>query len=231
MHCSNLLINNRKLITIPISSKVKGNDMFEYKHSLRLISSFIGLIFIATGIYIVIDGLSDNIHRGDVAVVLGSKVNSDGLPSPRLMARLNKSIQLYKDKMTRHIIVSGGTGKEGFDESEVMKEYLITHGIPKSAIITDSQGANTQSTAQQSALLMKKYGFKSALIVSQYFHLSRTRMAFKQCGISQVYTAHAPYFEWRDVYSTAREVVGFYYYLLSNSKCSASNTNQIALVD
>lgn len=176
-------------------------------------------IFIGTTLYIVIDGLRDDVKPSDVAIVLGSKVNLDGTPSPRLQARLNKAIDLYQQHMTTHILVSGGTGKEGYSEADVMKSYLISHDIPSSSILVDEQGINTQATARQSALLMREHDLKSAIVVSQFFHISRSRLALKRCVISPVYNVHAQYFELRDLYSTVREALGVYYYLLRNTQC------------
>jgi vancomycin permeability regulator SanA len=63
---------------------------------------------------------------------------------------------------------------------------------------------------------MQERNMQSALIISQYFHISRTRLALKNQGISQIYSAHAHFFEARDVYSITREVFGFSAYVLHN---------------
>ena len=178
-------------------------------------------IFLSSALAITIDGFRDRISESDVAIVFGSKVNPDGTLSTRLAARLNKSIELYRQNMFSHIIVSGGTGKEGVDEAVAMKTYLLAHQIPAAAIFTDNHGNNTEATAKNSLSLMRAHGFKSALIISQYFHISRAHLALKQCGISPLYTAHANYFEWRDMYSLAREVIGYYDYLLTYPTCAS----------
>jgi len=50
-------------------------------------------------------------------------------------------------------------------------------------------------------------------VVSQYFHLPRARLALRRFGIETVYSAHAFFFEARDVYSSVREVFGYGEYL------------------
>jgi vancomycin permeability regulator SanA len=176
----------------------------------------IGLLIICAG-SIAIAGLNDNIdspqerlrQRADVAVVLGNTVNPNGQPSPRLQARLDKTIQLYRQGIFKQIIVSGGVGKEGFDEAVVMKQYLIANALPSEQIYVDSQGNNTYLTAQHTAQLMTKYRWQSAIAISQYFHLPRTKLALHRFGIKTVYTAHADFFELRDIYSTIREVFSY----------------------
>jgi vancomycin permeability regulator SanA len=168
----------------------------------------IGLLIICAG-SIAIAGLNDNIGQADVAVVLGNTVNPNGQPSPRLQARLDKTIQLYRQGIFKQIIVSGGVGKEGFDEAVVMKQYLIANALPSEQIYIDSQGNNTYLTAQHTAQLMTKYRWQSAIAISQYFHLPRTKLALHRFGIKTVYTAHPDFFELRDIYSTIREVFSY----------------------
>jgi vancomycin permeability regulator SanA len=168
----------------------------------------IGILIIFAG-SIAIAGLNDNIEQADVAVVLGNTVNPNGQPSPRLQARLDKTIQLYRQGIFKQIIVSGGIGKEGFDEAVVMKQYLITNALPPEQIYIDSQGNNTYLTAQHTAQLMTQYRWQSAIAISQYFHLPRTKLALHRFGIETVYTAHADFFELRDIYSTIREVFSY----------------------
>lgn len=173
---------------------------------LKKLGLIVFLLFAVTASCIVIAGLSDDIQISDVAVILGSKVESNGQPSMRLAARLDRVQALYKSQIVKMLIVSGGIGKEGFDEAEVMRDYLIRNGIPATAIILDDKGANTQDTARNCSRLMRIHGFKSVIIVTQYFHIPRTRLALHAYGINQVHSAHAQYFELRDIYSTVREV-------------------------
>jgi vancomycin permeability regulator SanA len=172
------------------------------------------LWFLAHTIYIVADGLTDEIATADAAVVLGNTVEADGKPSPRLKARLEKSVELYEKNLVGKIIVSGGFGVEGFEEADAMRDYLVTRNIPESAVILDRAGYNTYQTAVDAKQIMQENNLKSVIIVSQYFHITRTRLAFRKAGIEQIYAAHAEYFELRDVYSILREFTGFYTYLL-----------------
>lgn len=174
----------------------------------------LALIFGGTATAIVWDGFHDELATADVAVVLGSQVRADGAPAPRLKARLDKTIALYQQGLFPAIIVSGGIGAAGYDEAAVMKEYLVAQGIPAGQIITDNAGSNTALTAQNAARLMGERGMQSALLISQYFHISRSRLALSRCGIHPIYAAHAPYIGLRDLYSIPREVVGLYVYWL-----------------
>ncbi|MBD5804412.1 vancomycin high temperature exclusion protein [Azoarcus sp. Aa7] len=166
---------------------------------------------------LVLDGLRDDIQGSDAGVVLGSKVMPDGTPSDRLRARLDKAAELYRQGMFKYVIVSGGTGVEGFSEAKVMADYLAgQRAVPRAAILLDEHGNNTEATARNSAAIMKAHGLKSALVVTQYFHITRSRYALHRAGIETVRTAHPHYFEARDLYSTARELVALPAYWLSD---------------
>ncbi len=160
--------------------------------------------------YTVIDGISDTGETADAAVVLGSKVNPDGTLSARLAQRLNCSLQLYHSRRVPKIIVSGGLGREGYFEGDKMKEYLVQHGVSNSAIITDNHGDNTLATVQNVLRMQDRLKFKKLIIVSQYFHLTRTKKLFRRNHFSAVSSASPRYFELRDIYALPREFIAYY---------------------
>ena len=184
------------------------------KRVLLLTALPIVLAFTLAATLIVADGLTDDIHAADVAIVPGNTVEKDGRPSARLRARLDQAAALYRQGLFTDVIVSGAVGSEGFDEAEVMKRYLVENGVPEAHIHVDSGGATSYLTARNAARMMRENGWQSAIVVSQYFHVPRMRLALKRSGVTPVFSAHAQYFELRDVYSTAREVVGYGAYLL-----------------
>jgi vancomycin permeability regulator SanA len=187
----------------------------------RLIAIIAVLAMMGT-IAIAADGLRDDIQVSDAGVVLGSKVMPDGAPSDRLRARLDKAAELYRQGLFKHIIVSGGTGVEGFSEGRVMAAYLVARqSIPAPAILVDEYGDTTEATARNSAAILKAHGFTSALVVTQFFHITRSRYALQRAGIDTVYSAHASYFEARDVYSLAREVIALPVYWIATARQSA----------
>jgi uncharacterized SAM-binding protein YcdF (DUF218 family) len=183
------------------------------KKALLIPAVMLSASFLVAAALLVADGLRDEIHPADVAIVPGNTVESDGQPSARLRARLDKTLELYRGGLFAHVIVSGGVGAEGFDEAEVMKRYLVSRGVPEDRVIADGGGATTYLTARNAAEVMRRNGWGSALIVSQYFHIARTRLAVEGFGVRPVYSAHAEYFELRDLYSVTREVIGYGAYL------------------
>jgi vancomycin permeability regulator SanA len=166
--------------------------------------------FIIHSLVVMVVGLQNKPCVQDVAVVLGNKVNADGSLSPRLKARLDKSLALYQQQKVQFIITSGGIGKEGQPEGTVMKKYLILQGVPASKIIVDDYGNDTEASAVNSKRLCDSLGLHNITIVSQYFHLLRSNMLFKKQGFSNCCIASPSFFEWRDPYSLLREFAGYY---------------------
>ncbi|MEL6589520.1 MAG: YdcF family protein [Bacteroidota bacterium] len=172
------------------------------------------LLFVFHLTVITIGGLTFEAKQADAILVLGNQVMPDGTPSKRLRYRLEKGYSLYTEKLAPQIIVSGGIGIEGHDEAKVMAEYLIARGVPESAIIRDNQGNNTYLSAQNCLKILKQEDKKSVILVSQYFHLMRARLAFAKMEVPEISAEAADWFwEWRDLYSLTREVLGLYYYL------------------
>lgn len=183
----------------------------------KLIFYLLGILIIWFAVHILIitiDGLRDELEVSDVAVVLGNKVELNGKPSKRLQGRLDKAVELYQNNYFEYVIVSGGVGKEGFNEAVVMKDYLIDNGIPDDNILIDSNGYNSFMTAKNTKEIMDNMDFDSATIITQFYHISRTKLAFNKVGIENIYSAHADYIELRDVYSIVREFFGYYKYLV-----------------
>ncbi|MFC0426525.1 YdcF family protein [Chryseobacterium scophthalmum] len=188
---------------------------------LKFIVVLIFSWFVIHTVYIVTDGLSDNGKKADIAIILGNKVNEDGTLSTRLEKRLETGIELYKNHRVKKILVSGGLGKEGFYEGDKMKEFLISNAIPDSVIFVDNYGNNTRLTVENSLKFQQKYKFKSIIVVSQYFHVTRTKKLFNDQGFENVSSVSPRYFEWRDLYSILREFPAYYTQLDSGENSSS----------
>jgi len=167
-----------------------------------ILSGLFILLAAVSALYL--DSNEPAIPTADYAIVYGNKVEITGIPSNRLAARLNAATQLYHEKKIEHIIVSGGTGKEGFDEAKVMLEYLVSQNIPESIIITDADGYTSHKTSVNAAHLI---GTDSSVIaVSQRYHVSRTKLSLRNAGFHNVQGFYPDHYEFRDIYATFREL-------------------------
>ncbi len=94
-----------------------------------------------------------------------------------------------------------------------MRDYLVGHGIPSERVIVDSSGTTTFMSAKNTAEIVRRRKLSSVFVISQYFHIPRSRLALQRFGISTVYSAHADFFEARDIYSAPREMFGYLSYI------------------
>lgn len=166
-------------------------------------------------LWIVSSGFRDQPGPAAAALVLGNKVEESGVPSDRLMRRLLAAHALYRTGNVKQFVVSGGLGQEGHDEAVVMRHALVALGVPAAAVIIDSAGVDTMATARNYALLSKIHGLGSPVIVSDYFHIERVRLALAKCGIRTEFQQHALFdFHIKEIWYVPREVIGYYGYLI-----------------
>jgi vancomycin permeability regulator SanA len=161
------------------------------------------------------DGLTDEVRSADVAVVLGNKVRRDGAPSQHLRQRLERGLALYRDGVVPFLLVSGGLGREGHQEARVMADWLTARGVPPARVVVDPDGLTTHATARNTVRLMRARGWRSALVVSQYYHVTRSKLALRRAGVPSVGGARARFDpSWKEPYALLREVAGLAYYAL-----------------
>ena len=171
------------------------------------------LILVGTVVWIVYDGLNDHGDHAEVAVVPGNAVRRDGMPGPILRARLDRAIELYQAGKFPLIIVSGATKLGGYNEPAVMTNYLVEHEVPQTAIIEDKEGATTSETGANVAKIMRDRKLVSVMIVTNYFHVTRMKLALQLAGVHNIEQTHVGVVSKDDGYMLAREVIALYYYL------------------
>lgn len=174
-----------------------------------------GLIFFCIHtLVITIDGLTDRTPVTDVALVPGCPVKPDGTPSPWLKTRLDRTAELYQKHRVKWIIVSSGVTSDGLREADYMKRYLTQKGIPADSIIADNDGYNTYMTAKNYDSIRNVYGFKTVTLVTQFYHITRNKLALLKFGIKANGSAHGRDYFGKDIFGTVREFFAFYKYLL-----------------
>jgi vancomycin permeability regulator SanA len=192
--------------------------LFKYKWLNRILA-FLGSWFLLHTLFIVLDGFTNYNGKADVAIVMGNRVYADGSLSSWLKGRVDKSFELYKQGRVKKIFVSGGisTEEDGYyPEGDAMKKYLLARGVPEHDIIVDNNGIDTRTTAKNFIEWNKENRYTSAIVVSQFFHITRSKFILKKYGFKKVAGAASKVYSWRDLPSTIREWPAFYKYLLSN---------------
>src|SRR5579884_2726198 len=153
----------------------------------------------------------DEEHPADAIVVLGA-AEYRGRPSPVLEARLNHALFLYLKGLAPRIITTGGAGGDPmFTESTVSRAYLTRRGVPAEAISVEDEGESTAQSVAAVAEMMRRMDLKSALIVSDGYHIYRVKKMLQASGI-RVYGSPRPSPEpagFREKWVYFRQAVGY----------------------
>ena len=169
-------------------------------------------------VYESIDGLNDYKGKADIAVVLGNKVERDSSLSPVLKGRVDKALELYREGRVPRIMVSGGMGlKEdmgGVPEGMAMKLYLVGQGVPPDRIIEDNHGENTYLTAKDFLPVADSLHIHSAIAVSSFYHITRTKYIIRKLGFHNVHSVASDRFFAVDWIGLLRDCIAFYKYVL-----------------
>ncbi len=133
-------------------------------------------------------GARPSSDRADCIVVFGAAVRKGRTPSDALEYRLDHALALYKTGRSRRIIVTGG-GEGRYAEALVMADWLVDRGVPREALIIDNESSTTRESGANVSALMLKNKLKSALVVSQWFHVARCRLVLEQSGVNHTLAA------------------------------------------
>lgn len=125
-------------------------------------------------VYVQIEGYAgeDQAVPADAIGVFGA-AEYDGRPSPVYRARLDHALVLYHRGVAPLIITLGGNGGDQYNEGAVGREYLMSMGVPASAIIAETQSRNTEESARRVSVIARANGLRRLVIVSDGTHLFR----------------------------------------------------------
>lgn len=161
--------------------------------------------------FVVHQGNSESPEKSDVLLVLGCRIHGDQ-PSLSLKYRLERTLELYKEGYGELVIVSGGQGSdEIISEAKLMKEYLVDRGIPSEIIFTEEQSTSTWENINYSKTIMDQLGLKSAVVVTNDFHIYRSISMAKDAGIKAT-GAPAPTVGWLKYSNRIRETLAVLQY-------------------
>ncbi len=123
-------------------------------------------------------------RSGDCAIVLGAAAWHNK-PSPVLRERLNHAIELYQHGKVQALLLTGGYGEGAdFSESAVGLEYSVSQGIPRDRIFSEEQSLSTLANLKEAKKIMDQKHWKTALLVSDPWHLKRARRMAADIGIT-----------------------------------------------
>lgn len=117
-----------------------------------------------------------------VAIVPGAAVYKSGRLSSTLLERLATALELYKAGKVEKILVSGNNQLVHNRESEVMRLWLIRHGVDQFDVQCDHAGFRTLDTCARAAQVWH-LGNEKVYFITQRYHLPRTLYLAEAWGL------------------------------------------------
>jgi uncharacterized SAM-binding protein YcdF (DUF218 family) len=134
--------------------------------------------------------LKDDARKADAIVVMGA-AQYQGKPSPVLRGRLDHAVALWQRGLAPRLLLTGGIG-EGDKTSEAAagRRYVMSRGVPDTAILLENEGRTSAQSLRAAIDLLHARGLRSAVVVSDPFHMLRLEVLGRRYGIDP-YTSPA----------------------------------------
>lgn len=133
----------------------------------------------------------------DIGILLGGYSKTDGYPQDgrhhfnASVNRLTQTLELYQQGKIRNILLTGGSANiitKGQLEAQVVVDFIEDMGIPRTAVIVESQARNTWENALNSTqIIQAKYPKASCVLITSAAHMRRARACFRKAGLDIEY--------------------------------------------
>jgi vancomycin permeability regulator SanA len=118
-----------------------------------------------------------------VGIILGNAPAAADEPTPMQTARCLKAFELYKSGAVNKLLVTGGFTRDYISEARMMTIALVTYGVAPGDILEDELASTTIENGLFAARMFDERGWpKTAVVVSQAFHLPRAGGIYRQRG-------------------------------------------------
>ena len=162
--------------------KKYSNQFFHY-HSLRRLFTWLMITF-AT-VYLVLFAivglharkliLQPAAEKADTALILGNRTYLHGAPNPCLTGRVDKGLLLAEHGIVTTLAMTGGRDSEDYRvEADFMAAYAKEKGYT-GTILVETKSRSTKENLEFSAPILNRANIRSVIIVSEPYHLWRTK--------------------------------------------------------
>jgi vancomycin permeability regulator SanA len=115
--------------------------------------------------------------------VLGAGVRPDGSLSPFLSDRVDAAVELHRLGRVRHLLMTGDNGRRDYDEVSAMRRAAVARGVPAGDVTLDYAGFSTYDSCYRAR---EVFGVRSAVVVTQAYHLRRAVYTCRSLGLDAV---------------------------------------------
>jgi len=135
------------------------------------------------------------VGQADVIIVLSAGSIHQQYLHHQTLNRLIQGIILWRQGKAPNLIVSGGPSKgRGISDAYLMAEMAKKLGVKADKIFLEDKSLNTRENISYCARLMKRNGWRMALLVTSSLHMKRVLQLAEKEGIKCLPAAD-PYYE------------------------------------
>lgn len=180
---------------------------------IATLTGYVGAIIVFLLAQFFLFGNIAHLRKAHCVIVMGAGVRPDGTASVTLRDRTLTACRLFKNGKADRLIFSGGPTDVGVSEPQAMARIAEEQGIPSGKYICDPRGLSTYDTVISTRRIMRENEWRTAIVVTHDYHLSRTWLAFRRAGV-EVYTypAERSRITGKDLFNFARESAAWVYY-------------------
>lgn len=120
----------------------------------------------------------------DVAIILGARLADGGGASPALRRRVAHGVELLRTGAVGALVMSGGPTSAAGVEARVMGELAVAAGVDPAHVVLEGRALNTIQNALFCRPLLRRHGWRRILVVTDSFHVPRTRYIFARLGLA-----------------------------------------------
>ncbi|MFI2487680.1 YdcF family protein [Promicromonospora kroppenstedtii] len=121
----------------------------------------------------------------DAVIVLGTAIKGEAV-TPALRERLETAVEYHEANPDALVVVSGGQGPgESVTEALAMRRFLVSRGIPESAILMEGRSTSThENFVLTKSLLDARLGERySTVFVTNDYHVFRANELSRIAGL------------------------------------------------
>lgn len=167
--------------------KLKGRYISKIMNIL-IVGFVVLMIWCSVMLGLIINGqASDDVPENSVLIVLGARVNDNGV-SKSLSSRLDVAYEYLIENPNSICIVTGGQGdNEPMTEAEASYDYLVALGIDADRIYIEDKSTTTyENFANSLEIIMENELSTNIVIATHDFHMYRAKLMATEQG----YTAY-----------------------------------------
>ena len=174
---------------------------------------FVGIALLAATLFVFMGGVYWDVRREgrpiyadpasapnlSVAIVFGAGYGKKG-PSAMLYDRVATGVRLYQLGKVRKLLMTGDNGRANYNEPAIMRKTALALGVPDRDIVQDFAGFRTYDSLYRARDI---FGIRSAILVTQSYHLPRALFTARALGMETIGVAadrgYYPGQVWRDL--------------------------------